>query len=99
MRQEQWELCEVRAEQRRGFGMGYKYRLEAVVLSATGEVVIDQDKIGAAMRLFPNADDDPRFRAMRAAMTAHLLAQGWEPLPSVVDGHGATLPRFRRRVQ
>lgn len=93
-----WELCEVRAERRRGFGIGYSYRLEAVMLSAAGASVIDRDKIGPALRLFPQADDDPRFRAMRAAMTARLLAQGWETTSSVVDGRGATLPRFRRRV-
>lgn len=96
MDQSTWELCEIRMVKSGGLWR-YTFMMEAVVSGPQGQYVAAAVRT-ASFRARRDVERDSSFIRLRADITDQLLADGWEPLPSVMDATGAMLPRFRRRA-
>lgn len=70
--------------------------LEAQVMSPNGIKIVASCPYGSDNELANFQGSKREFHRAREAITNQLLRAGWQPVGSVSDGAGISLPRFQR---
>jgi len=92
------ETCEVILRRISGLGLfsGARWVLEAQVMSRDGIEIVANCTYSSDNELANFQGSKKEFHRAREAITNQLLRAGWQPVGSVSDGAGMSLPRFQR---
>jgi hypothetical protein len=92
------ETCEVILRRISGLGIfsGARWVLEAQVMSPQGIRRVASFPYTSDNELANFQGSKKEFHKAREAITNELLRAGWQPLGSVAEGAGISLPRFQR---